>query len=82
MHADSSIHWKAIFMQAVDESDREKQRGLVREAEAAIYLRLEQLADSAETHDELSTMSVATKALGSIRVTLLGGTQLAGGRRG
>jgi hypothetical protein len=73
MHADSSVHWKEIFMQAVNESDREKLHRLVREAEVAIFLRREELGDSVEAHEELSTMAVATEALRSIRVHQLGG---------
>jgi hypothetical protein len=72
MCGDSSLHWKEIFMQATNESDREKLDRLVREAELAIRLRREELRDSLETHEELSTMAVATEALRSIRVHQLG----------
>jgi hypothetical protein len=56
MHTGSSLHWKEIFMQAMNESDGEKLHRLVGEAESAIFLRREQLGDSAEDHEELSTM--------------------------
>jgi len=73
LDTDSSIHWKEIFMQAVNESDGEKLYRLVREAEVAILLRREELEGSAEAREELSTMAVAAEALRSIRVHQLGG---------
>jgi hypothetical protein len=72
MHRDSSLHWKDVLLQALDESDREKLHRLVREAEVAIFLRREELGDSVEAREELSTMAVATEALRSIRVHQLG----------
>jgi hypothetical protein len=54
-------------MQALEESDREKLHRLVREAQVAIFLRREELGDSAEDREELSTMAVATEALRSVR---------------
>jgi hypothetical protein len=72
MHADSSLHWKTIFMQALEESDQEKLHRLVREAEVAIFLRREKLGNSAAAREELSTMAVATEALRSIRDHQLG----------
>ena len=75
MHSDSSLHWKDVLLQALDESDREKLHRLVREAEVAIYLRREELGDSVEACEELSTMAVATEALRSIRVHQLGGAK-------
>jgi len=77
MSGDSSFHWKEIFLQAMDESDREKLRRLVPKAEAAIFLRRKELGNSVEAREELSTMAVAIEALRSIRVH-----QLGGGKRG
>jgi hypothetical protein len=54
MSADRSLHWKEIFIQAVNESGREKLHRLVREAEVAIFLRREELGDFAEDREELS----------------------------
>jgi hypothetical protein len=65
--------WKEVFQQALDETDREKLNRLVRETEVAIFLRREELGDSAEAREELSTMSVATEALRVIRLQKLGG---------
>jgi hypothetical protein len=73
MRGDRSLHWKEIFLQAMNESDREKLRQLVPKAEAAIFLRREELGNSAEAHEELSTIVVAMEALRSIRVQRLGG---------
>jgi len=73
MRTDSSLHWKEIFLQAMDESDREKLRRLVPKAEAAIFLRRKQLGNSVEAREELSTMAVAIEAFRLIRVRQLGG---------
>ena len=73
MRGDSSLHWKEIFLQAMNESDREKLRRLVPKAEAAIFLRRKQLGNSVEAREELSTMAVAIEALRLIRVRQLGG---------
>jgi len=73
MHSDSSLHWTEISMRALAQSDPEKLHRLVREAEVAIFLRREELENSAGSHEELSTMAVVTEALWSIRVHQLGG---------
>ena len=75
MHSDSSLHWKDVLLQALDESDRERLHRLVREAEVAIFLRREELGDSLEAREELGTMAVATEALRSIRAHQLGGVK-------
>jgi hypothetical protein len=63
-----------MFLQAMDESDREKLRRLVPKAEAAIFIRREELGNSVEAREELGTMAVAIAALCSIRIHELGGT--------
>jgi hypothetical protein len=73
MSADSSVCWKDIFTQAANETDPEKLHRLVREAEVAIFLRRQELANSADAREELSTMAVATEALQAIRATQLSG---------
>jgi hypothetical protein len=73
MRGDSSLHWKDLLIQALEESDREKLRRLVPKAEAAIFLRRKQLGNSVEARAELSTMAVAIEALRSIRIHHLGG---------
>jgi hypothetical protein len=75
MSDDGSLHWKKIFLQAMDESDTKKLRRLVPKAEAAIFLRRKELGNSADWNEELSTMAVATEALRCIRVTQLGGVK-------
>lgn len=72
---DSSLHWKEIFMEAVDGSDREELRRLVPKAEAAIFLRRKELGNSDEDREDLSTIAVAIAALRAIRVHQLGGVR-------
>jgi hypothetical protein len=67
MSANSSVHWKDIFTQAANETDKEKLDRLVREAEMAIFRRREELGNSVEAHEELSTIAVATEALRAMR---------------
>jgi hypothetical protein len=76
MPANRSDHWQDLFMQAVDELDPNKLPLLIRDAELAISLRREELGNSADAHEELSTMDVSIAALRSIRVTQLGGDKL------
>jgi hypothetical protein len=73
MSANSSVHWKEIFTQAANETNKEKLDRLVREAEVAISLRRAELEDSAEAREELSSMAVATEALRAIRSQQLNG---------
>jgi|BogFormECP03_OM2_1039629.scaffolds.fasta_scaffold08959_2 hypothetical protein len=73
MSANSSVHWKEIFMQAANETDKQKLDRLVREAELAIGLRRAELEDYAAAREELSTMAVATEALRAIRSQQLSG---------
>jgi hypothetical protein len=73
MSANSSVHWKEIFMQAANETDKQKLDRLVREAELAIGLRRAELEDYADAREELSTMAVATEALRAIRSQQLSG---------
>jgi hypothetical protein len=75
MRGDSSLHWKDILTQALEESDRQKLRRFVPEAEVAIFLRRKQLGNSVEAREELSTMAVAIEALRSIRMHQLGGVK-------
>lgn len=77
MRGGSSLHWKETCMQALEESDREKLRRLVPKAELAILLRRKELGNSADSNEELSTMAVVAEALRFIRVTQLGGINLA-----
>jgi hypothetical protein len=77
-----SVSWKEIFEQALNETDREKLRRLVREAEVAILLRREELGGSSTNGEELSTMAVATEALRSIRANELGESKPGASNRG
>jgi hypothetical protein len=73
MSLNSSVHWKDIFTKAATETDKEKLDRLVREAEMAIFRRREELGDSTEAREELSTIAVATEALRAIRSQQLNG---------
>ena len=77
MRMDRPLHWMEICMRALGESDPEKLRRLVAEAELAIILRREELGTSAEAREELSTMAVVAEALRVIKVHQLGGADAA-----
>jgi hypothetical protein len=66
MPSDSSLYRTEVSTQALEETDREKLHRLVGEAEVAIFLRREELKNSPDSHEELSTMAVVTEALRSI----------------
>jgi hypothetical protein len=67
-----SLAWKEIFKRATQETDHEKLRQLVRDAEAAIVIRQVELGNSAADREERSTMSVAVAALRFIGTGLFG----------
>jgi len=57
------VSWKEILLKTLDETDPEKLAGLVPEAELAMFKRRQELPDSPQNSEELSTMSVASEAL-------------------
>jgi hypothetical protein len=57
------VSWKEILLKTLDETDPEKLARLVPEAELAMFKRRQELHDSPENSEELSTMSVASEAL-------------------
>ena len=61
------VSWKEIFQKAVDETDREKQRQLVQQADLAIFHRQQQLYNCVQYRDELSALNAATEALRAIK---------------
>jgi hypothetical protein len=67
-----SSSWKESYLAALKESDVEKLTQLVHAAEAAIFLRLQELAGSADHHEERSEINVACAALLSIQIDKLG----------
>jgi hypothetical protein len=64
--------WKQPFLAALEETDEDKLRTLVYAAEQAIFLRMQELGDSADHHDERDEIQKACAALLSIQVNKLG----------
>jgi hypothetical protein len=67
-----SSSWKEPYLEALRESDKEKLTELVQAAEGAIFLRLQELAGSADHHEERSEINKACADLLSIQVNKLG----------
>lgn len=61
------VCWKEIFQKAAAETDREKQRHLVQQADLAIFHRQQQLYNCAQHREELSALNAATEALRVIK---------------
>jgi hypothetical protein len=75
------LDWRKRFLAALGETDKDKLTALVYAAELAIFLRLQELADSADHNEERSEIQVACAALLSIQVNDLGWPlSLPGGR--
>jgi hypothetical protein len=67
-----SSGWKQSFLAALGETDKDKLPALMYAAELAIFLRMQELADSADHHDERDEIQKACAALLSIQVNRLG----------
>jgi hypothetical protein len=67
-----SSDWKKPFLAALGETDKEKLVALVHAAEQAIFLRMQELENSADHHDERDEIQKACAALLSIQVNRLG----------
>jgi len=61
------VSWKEIFQKAVAETDCEKQRQLVQQADLAIFHRQQHLYNCVQYRDELSALNAATEALRLIK---------------
>jgi hypothetical protein len=72
MRDSHSSSWKEPYLEALRESDKEKLTELVYAAEGAIFLRLQELARSADHHEERSEIDAACAALLSIQINKLG----------
>jgi len=57
------VSWKEILLETLDETDPEKLARLVPEAELAMFKRRQELDDTPQNSEELSTMPVASEAL-------------------
>ena len=66
------LDWRKRFLAALAETDKDKLPALVYAAELSIFLRLQELADSADHHEERSAIQVACAALLSIQLNDLG----------
>ena len=65
-------HWQREFEAALLESDPQKLRQLVEAAEAAIFVRSQALAESADRHAEQQAISDAIRTLRAIQREKLG----------
>jgi hypothetical protein len=61
------VSWKEIFQKAVAETDREKQRQLVQQADLAIFQRQQNLYNCIQHREELNALNGATEALRRIK---------------
>jgi hypothetical protein len=66
------LDWRKRFLAALGETDKDKLPALVHAAEQAIFLRMQELANSADHHDERDEIQMACAALLSIQVNKLG----------
>jgi hypothetical protein len=57
------VSWKEVLLKTLDETDPEKLARLVPEAELAMFKRRQELSDTPQNSEELSTMPVASEAL-------------------
>ncbi|MFZ3333579.1 MAG: hypothetical protein WA197_23270 [Candidatus Acidiferrales bacterium] len=64
--------WKQPYQQALKESDEQKLTELVQAAEYAIVLRLQELENSTDHHEERVEMKLATADLLAIKTYKLG----------
>jgi len=68
----STTSWKELYERTRQESDKQKLGELVLAAEAAIFRRYQEIASSANHHDERSSMKEATDYLLALKVNQLG----------
>jgi hypothetical protein len=64
--------WQDPYQKAISEEDKERLCELVRQTEAAIYKRFQELQNSSNHQEERRLMKVATKQLLSLKVNRLG----------
>jgi hypothetical protein len=57
------VSWKEVLLKTLDETDPEKLARLVLQAELAMFKRRQELSDTPQNSEELSTMPVASEAL-------------------
>ena len=64
--------WKQPFLQALEESDKQKPGELIYASEHAIFLRQQELKNSSDQHEERSEMNVAEVALLTLKTRMPG----------
>ena len=64
--------WKEVYEKTRQETDKQKLGELVLAAEAAIFRRYQEIAPSANHHDERRSMKEATDYLLALKVNELG----------
>jgi hypothetical protein len=57
------VSWKEIFQRAVEETDREKQRQLVQQADLAIFQRQQKLYNCIQYREELNGLERCYRSL-------------------
>jgi hypothetical protein len=67
-----SSSWKEPYLAALREPDTEKLTRLIYDTEWAIFLRLRELAGSADGHEERKEIEVASENLLSLKTLMLG----------
>ena len=72
MQGSYATSWKGPYRQALTESDKQKLTALVHAAEYAIFLRLQELENSTDHHEERAEMKRATADLLVIKTYKLG----------
>jgi len=61
------VSWKEVFQKAINETDREKQRELVQQADLAIFHRQQTLYNCIQYREELNALNGASEALRVIK---------------
>lgn len=69
-----TVSWKELYLEALRESDKEKLPERVDAAEDGLFLRSQELTDSADHNEGRNEIHVACAALLAIRIHKLGWT--------
>jgi hypothetical protein len=72
MRDSHSSSWKEPYLAALSEPDTEKLTKLVYDTEWAMFLRLQELAGSADGHEERNEIEVASETLLTLKTLILG----------
>ncbi len=67
-----SSSWKEPYLAALIESDKEKLTKLVHATELAMFLRVQELAGSADGHEERKEIGTACENLLTLKTLILG----------